>query len=99
MAHDTRDQILALIESHKQRLLSNAQLTSVDEPYLQAYENHVKDLERETGENLQRFYIHESAIKNYRSGRFCDKSYFLGQLDALLAYLKSAAEWPTDIVD
>lgn len=116
MAPETLQQIIALIQSHRQTLISNTQMTTVGEIYLQDYENYVNDLERESGENLQRFRIPHTAIQsrlvgtqtfdeysgertsNNRRERFCAKPYFLGQLDALLAYLKAPPpEWPSQI--
>ena len=102
-------QIMALLESHIRNLRSNKNQTTVDEEYLSDYSKYIKELESESGEQLQRFCIDPTAIQTRRTGiqtfneygeptshnptvRFCTKTYYLGQLEALLAYIKSVAE-------
>jgi hypothetical protein len=100
LATETQLQILALVQSHKQTLIANTQMMAVEEVYLQDYDNYINDLERETDENLQRFRIPQSAIKSSQNQRWCEKSYFLGQLDALIRYIQSPPpDWPSRIVD
>jgi hypothetical protein len=102
-------QIMALLESHIRNLKTNNNQTTVEEEYFGDYAKVIKELERESGENLQRFSLDQKAIQTRVSGiqtfndygeltshnprvRFCAKTYFIGQLEALLAYLKSVAE-------
>lgn|GEM_PF-7049621 len=42
-------------------------MTTVGDPYLNDYEQYIADLERESGANLQRFRISDSAIQ-WRTG-------------------------------
>lgn len=115
MADNNLGQVLALVQAHRQQILSNPRMTTLTDPYISDYETYVRDLEHESGEDLSRFRIPASAIKTRSVDiqtfneyleptshdppeRWVERTYFLGQLDALLMYMKSPPpEWPSNI--
>lgn len=68
MNPETLLQILALVQAHRQQILANARMTTLTDPYISDYETYVRDLERESGEDLSRFRIPPSAIKSRSVG-------------------------------
>jgi len=49
MADNSLAQILALVQAHRQQILSNPRMTTLTDPYISDYETYIRDLERESG--------------------------------------------------
>lgn len=75
--------------------------TIISEKYVREYHSIVDDLEKITNSDLIEFKISEAEIKpwlssynyitgekNYTSEKFCDRSFLLVKLDALLGYFQ-----------
>lgn len=76
MNPETLLQILALVQAHKQQILSNPRMTTLTDPYISDYETYLNDLERESGQDLGRFRIPPSAIKSRIVGTQTFNEYF-----------------------
>ena len=99
--NDVNDKILRLytrLNSLKQNLPANS---SVKEKYVREYHSIVQELESTTKLPLAEFKIADGEVKpllasyngmtgekNYTKERFCDKSFLLAKLDALLGYFQ-----------
>lgn len=99
--NDVNDKIIRLytrLNSLKQNL---PQHSSIKEKYVREYHSAVQELESTTKLDLAEFKIANGEVKpllassngitgeeNYTGERFCDKSFLLTKLDALLSYFQ-----------
>ncbi|MBU1809367.1 MAG: hypothetical protein KJ661_07420 [Candidatus Omnitrophica bacterium] len=99
---DINDKILRLytrLNSLKQNLPDKT--TIVNEKYVNEYHSITADLEKIINSDLSEFkvgdgeirpflssYNYIGGVKNYTKDRFCDRSFLLAKLDALLSYFQ-----------